>query len=78
MAFHSLLFMEVDNTRTELQDLQQGIANNCEFNEILKNISGELWISSTSILGSQEFNILYNNQGIESMTSIMIQRVDKV
>ena len=61
MAFYNLLFIEVDNTRTELQDLQQGIASNCELNKILESILETPQTSSISILGPQKFSILHDN-----------------
>ena len=72
MTFHNLLFTEVDCTRTELRDLQQEIASNCGLNETLKNIPRRPQTSSTSILGPQKFNVLHDNQRVESTTSTMV------
>ena len=61
MASCSFLFAKVDNTRTELQDLQQRIDSNYRLNKILKSIPRRFQTLSISILGPQKFNILYNN-----------------
>ena len=78
MASHSLLFTEVDDTKIELRNSQQGIASNYRLDETLESIPKRLQTSSTSILRSQKLSVLYNNQRVELTTSTIVQRVSTV